>query len=94
MLPENLYYEALKEYPDEIVVDGDVHYLKNKEATREARVGNIIITYMTKEGRDLLDKLCVEYKNFHKKEAVDSKESAYSTLYWAVRYSGLIQERK
>ena len=59
------------------------------KGTRSRTVGRITINCMSTEARDLLDKLCEGYKQFLGRDAIDS--SGYSTLYWACRYSGLIE---
>jgi hypothetical protein len=47
---------------------------------------------MNKEARDLLDMLCKKFKEEQKKDVHDV--NGYQTLYWAVRWSGLIQPVK
>ena len=60
------------------------------KGTRTKTVGNISINAITPEARELVDKLCEAYEKVYGKKAIDDEKSAYSVLYWAVRYSGLI----
>ncbi len=60
--------------------------------TNTKTVGPISINCMSKEARDLLDRLCKKFKEENGKEAIDV--SGYQTLYWACRYSGLIEPTK
>lgn len=47
------------------------------------------------EQKDLLDKLAEEYDRFIGEQgAIYTATSPYSVLYWAVKYSGLIEEKK
>lgn len=55
-------------------------------------VGPVTINCMNKEARDLLDMLCKKFKEEQKKDVHDV--NGYQTLYWAVRWSGLIQPVK
>jgi len=58
------------------------------KGSNEKQIGSILLTCMSEEARDLLDKLVEDYEKFHKKDIHDT--NGYSALYWACRYSGLI----
>ena len=62
------------------------------KGTDSVKVGNITINVMNQEARDLLEKLCAEYEKLHGKDV--SETDGYSALYWAVRWSGLIEATK
>ena len=55
----------------------------------EKKVGNITITCMSPEARDLLDNLVEKAEEFFGKDTQEI--NGYQALYWACRYSGLIQ---
>lgn len=63
------------------------------EGTRMVKVGPISVNAITPEARDLLDKLCEAYEKLYGKESIHNTGSVYSILYWAVRYSGLIEPK-
>lgn len=51
--------------------------------------GHITLTCISPEARDLLDKLCSEFERQQKKHI--RTLNGYQALYWACRYSGLIE---
>jgi len=51
----------------------------------------ITLGCITPEARDLLDRLCEEYERTRGKSIHDT--DGYSALYWAVRWSGLIEPK-
>jgi len=53
------------------------------------QIGPITLGSMTPEARDLLDRLVTKFEKEHGKSVLDV--SGYFTLYWACRWSGLIQ---
>ncbi len=55
---------------------------------------HITLSCISPEARALLEDLCKKYEEANGRNPVDVKESAYSTLYWAVRYSNLIVSKK
>ncbi len=60
----------------------------------EKTVGNVTITCITPEARDLLDKIMAEWSEHEKKlrESFPNREpSIYGFAYWLVRHSGLIR---
>lgn len=62
------------------------------KGTTTKKVGNISINCMSPESRDLLDLLS---RRFKEEQGLDVSEvTGYRALYWACRYSRLIQQRK
>ncbi len=59
------------------------------KGSNEKQIGNILLTCMSEEARDLLDRLVAGYEKMMKKDI--HEVSGYSSLYYACRYSGLIQ---
>lgn len=60
------------------------------QGSRFKNIGPITIGCMSEEARNLLDDLVVGFEHTYGPDSVHEK-SAYSGLYWAVRWSGLIQ---
>ena len=60
------------------------------KGSRNVKVGNIQIGCISEDARDLLDRLVEKYNETFGEDAVHEK-SAYSGLYWACRWSGMIQ---
>ena len=59
------------------------------KGTNSKKIGNITIMCMSKEARDLLNALCEKFKEAHGEDV--SEVNGYQALYWACRYSGLIE---
>lgn len=59
------------------------------EGTRTKKVGNVTINCMSEEARSLLDRLCAKFKKDQGKDV--RSVNGYQALYWACRYSGLIE---
>lgn len=60
--------------------------------SKEKKIGNITIACMSPEARDLLDELVEKFEAIHPFSIHDA--NGYQALYWACRYSGLIQPTK
>jgi len=52
----------------------------------------IVISCISPESRELLDRLCAKFKEEMGVETLEV--NGYQTLYWACRYSGLIEAKK
>ena len=59
------------------------------EGTRTKKVGNITLNCMASDARNLLDDLVKKFEEENHKSIRDV--NGYQALYWACRYSGLIQ---
>jgi hypothetical protein len=59
------------------------------EGTRSVKVGNVTINAMSQEARDLLEELIAKFEEANQESISDV--SGYTALYWACRWSGLIQ---
>jgi len=71
--------------------------MKSSKSKNEPKREPVIVrlTCIRPEERELLDKLCDSYDKFMGEEgAIHTVTSPYSVLYWACRYSGLIEEKK
>ena len=60
------------------------------KGSRFVKAGQITIGCMSEDARDLLDRLVEKYEETYGKDSIHDK-SAYSGLYWACRWSGMIQ---
>lgn len=60
------------------------------KGSKFVEVGPITIGCMSEKARDLLDILVEKYEETYGEDSIHEK-SAYSGLYWACRWSGLIR---
>lgn len=89
--------EAIKPEPPLPPPPPPKRIIREDGRTKTKQVGNISVNYFSEEGRNLLDRIMIDWEEHLKgiKESVPHYEpSFYGFAYWLVRWSGLIEEKK